>query len=139
MHPSDHQSTLKRQKLRVLVVDPDGGSADRLAAALKQRHGVSLVPSARAALSAMEPYPPDLVVTELDLPDGNGLELLSRIHQAAATRHVLLVVVTSRTLVRDKVAAFQAGADDYLVKPVNTLDFAKHVARLLQFRRIVQW
>lgn len=138
MHSSDYHPLLNRQMAHVLVVDPDGESAGRLAAALDRRQGIVVVPSARAALSAMEPQLPDLVVTELDLPDANGLELLTRLHQTAATRHVLLMVVTRRAAVRDKVAAFQAGADDYLVKPVGMQDFAKHVARLLQLRRILQ-
>src|SRR5262245_38113625 len=113
MHSTDHHPLLKRQMAYVLVVDQDRESTGRLAAALDRLQRAAVVPAARAALSAMEPQLPDLVVTELDLPDANGLEVLTRLHQTAATRHVLLMVVTHRVAVRDKIAAFQAGADDY--------------------------
>jgi two-component system OmpR family response regulator len=95
------------------------------------------VPTIQAATAAVRAWTPYLIVMELNLPDGDGLELLTRVHTAPATRHVLLMVVSQRRGVHDKIAAFQAGADDYLVKPVDLRDFEAHVLMVSKLRRIL--
>ncbi|HEX9057124.1 MAG TPA: response regulator [Ktedonobacterales bacterium] len=126
-----------RRGLFVLIVDPDQDSARRLAGALRQTDGVSLAGSAREALAIIQQRTPDLIVSELDLPDATGVELITRIHNAPTTRHVLLLVATARRSVGDKIAAFQAGADDYLVKPVDPQQFAHHVEMLSRFQQVI--
>src|SRR5947209_7036786 len=113
--------------MAVLFVDPDIAGARTLAQSIGGRCAVAVVASGREALGAIYYQAPDLVVTELDLPDMSGLELLSRIHGTAEIRHTLLMVVTKRASVHDKVAAFQAGADDFLIKPVTTERFDRHL------------
>lgn len=125
-----------RSALSVLFVDPDTSFAERLASVLRGRCVVAVVPTAQAAMAAMMVRMPTLVVTELDLPDRSGIELLAALRESPATRNILLLVVTSRTGVRDKVAAFQAGADDYLVKPIEPHRFETHVQLLSKFRQI---
>lgn len=123
--------------LAVLFVDPDRASAESLARALPGGT-VAVVPSAQAAWSAMQTRLPDVVVTELDLPGGGAIEFLASIRNTPATRHILLMVVTNRTLVGDKIAAFQVGADDYLVKPVDPHEFETHLLLVSRFRRVIR-
>jgi DNA-binding response OmpR family regulator len=96
-----------------------------------------IVPSAQAALIAIQMRMPDLIVTELNLPDANGIDLIGHLHHAPQTRNVLFLVLTARTSVRDKIAAFQAGADDYLVKPSNPQELAVHIQLLSRFQRVI--
>lgn len=125
-----------RDVLSVLFVDPDLAFAERLAGVLRGRCAVAVVPTAKAAIAAMMVRMPNLVVMELDLPDRSGVEMLSTLRSSPATHNVLLLVVTRRNSVPDKVAAFQAGADDYLVKPIEPVQFAMHVQLLSKFRQI---
>ena len=122
--------------LTVLFVDPDWASADRLARALPGAT-TAVVPSAQAAWSAMQTRLPDVVVTEIDLPGGGAIEFLASLRNAPATRHILLMVATTRALVGDKIAAFQSGADDYLIKPVDPHEFETHVMLVSRFRRVI--
>jgi DNA-binding response OmpR family regulator len=122
--------------LSVLYVDPDLAFAEQLASVLGRRGAVAVVPSANAARVAMRGRMPTLVVMELDLPDASGVELLATLRQAPATRNVLLMVITARRGIYDKIAAFQAGADDFLVKPVDPQQFEMHVQLLSTFRQI---
>ncbi|MGO8949441.1 MAG: response regulator [Ktedonobacterales bacterium] len=124
-------------QMTVLFIEPDQSSAGRLSRALTNVSAVAIVPSAHAALNAMSLHVPSLIVTEIDLPDVNGLELIAKIHSTPEMRHVLLLVVTNRSGVRDKINAFQAGADDYLVKPVDPEFFALRVQLLSRFRRVI--
>ena len=124
--------------MAVLFIDPDVASAERLAQTLRGRFAVAVVPSAQAARSAMSVRMPDLIVTELGLPDANGVDLIATLHSAPATRNVLVMVVTHRTSVRDKIAALQAGADDFLVKPVNAEQFETHFLLISRFRKVIR-
>jgi DNA-binding response OmpR family regulator len=121
----------------VLFIDPDLDSAERLARALPNLSAVAVVPTLQAALSAMNIRVPDLVVTEIDLPDGNGLEFVSRLLATPSTRRVLTIVLTRRTSFVDKIAAFQAGADDYLVKPVDADNLSTHIRLVSRFRQVM--
>jgi len=119
----------------MLIVDPDLSGAQQLASGLGRRHSVAVVGSAQEALHAIATRAPSIVVTELDLPDASGLELLAAVRGRPATRNAVLVAVTGRTAVRDKIAVFQAGADDCLIKPVDPQMFAERIEHLSNFRR----
>lgn len=127
----------KPSEIQVLVIDPDQAGARFLVSELKAPFMVTLVPSAEAARAVMSTRLPSIVVTELDLPGVSGLDLLSALHMDLATRHMLLVVLTTRANMRDKIAAFQTGADDYLVKPVDPRQFAQHIERVSLFRQVL--
>lgn len=125
-----------RRPWTVLIVDPDIEGAQRLAAALAPNL-IAVVDSARAAYEAIQAKMPDLIVTELDLPDMSGVEFIARIHSTPATRNVLLLVATRRTSVGDKIMAFQAGADDYLVKPLDPQHFVTHAQLVSRFLQVI--
>jgi len=137
--PDSVKSQLRRIRpaMTVLFLDPDIASAERLATTLRSQHQVVVVGSATEALAQVDRRIPDLIVAEIELPDANGLELVARWHVAPATRHTLLMIVTTRRSVRDKIAGLQAGADDYLVKPVEPPQFLTHVAAISRFRRLI--
>lgn len=127
----------QRPAMAVLFIDPDTEGAERLSRALRGVSAVAFVPTAQAAAAAMNTRMPNLIVLELDLPDVSGIEFITHLHNTPATRNVLIMVVTSRTGVRDKITAFQSGADDYLVKPVDPQQFAVHVQLLSRFRQVI--
>jgi CheY-like chemotaxis protein len=76
---------------------------------------------------AMEAIP-DLVLMDMTLPDIDGLEITRRLKTDERTRAVPIIVLTARAMPEDKKRAFEAGADDYDVKPVE-------IDRLLQKMR----
>ncbi|HEU5441218.1 MAG TPA: response regulator [Ktedonobacterales bacterium] len=127
-----------RDGLAVLFVDPDIVSAHRLAMALGGLlSNFAVAATAQAAVEAIRARIPDVIVTELDLLDARGVELIAWLHSMPATRHVLLLVLTAQASVMHKVAAFQAGADDYLVKPVEAGTLATHLRLLMRFRQVL--
>lgn len=121
----------------VTIVDPDLESSQRLAGVLRSACTVQSFRSAREAVATFEGHGPTLLVTELDLPDMSGFDLLKLVHTNPNFRHMLLMVITSRRSVTDKIAALQAGADDYLVKPLESRLFGEHVERLSRFRQVI--
>ena len=124
--------------MTLLFVDPDIASAERLARSLRGSYTVAVVASAQAASAAMRLRVPDVIVTELDLPDARGQNLIASLRHNPASRHVLLMVVTHRTSVQDKIAAFEAGGDDFMVKPVSVQQFEMHLQLVSRFRKVIR-
>ena len=122
------------QRLSVLFADASREHSEGLARALPPGWSWTVVTMAHSAMNAIHSQIPTVVVSELDLPDASGLEFVTRLHLTPATRHVLLMVVTQRSTISDKIAAFQAGVDDYLVKPVDPSLFSLHVQLLSRLR-----
>jgi DNA-binding response OmpR family regulator len=119
----------------ILVVDHDQNHVRHVASCLGAHFRVLPVSSMGHALPLIREVRPVVVLLELDLPDGDGLRLLRAIHQDPATYPVIVACVTHRASVRDKIAGFQAGADDYLVKPIDPATFLRHVLLLTHFHR----
>ncbi len=123
--------------LSVMIVDPDWESARQFAGYLASAQ-VMIVGSVAEAERVLQQRVPDLILTELDLPDNDGVRFVRAIHHSARTRHVLLVVVTRRDAIQEKIAALQAGADDFLVKPVDAQQFIAHVRAVSRFRQVLK-
>jgi len=89
--------------------------------------GVGSIADAEAALDTA-PY--DLMVLDLGLPDGDGLDLLKQLR--AADRHLPVLVLTARDGVDDRVKGLNAGADDYLLKPFAVEELTARLRALLR-------
>jgi two-component system, OmpR family, KDP operon response regulator KdpE len=110
---------------RILVVDDEPPIARTVGANLRARgHEVVTVASGTAALNAVETLDPDCVVLDLGLPGLHGLEVLRRLRTWSA---VPVVVLTATDAERDKVAAFEIGADDYVTKPFGMAELLARV------------
>ena len=124
--------------MRVLYVEDDPRDAELVThelAAHAPALALEVVPSLAAALGRLEPDPPfDLILTDLHLPDGNGVELLA--HIRARGWPVAVVLVTGGGDEDTVVTALKAGADDYVVKrPAYHGDLARTLAEAHQRHR----
>ena len=100
---------------RILVVDDEPQILRALGTNLKARgYDVDLAPTGEAALTLAARHHPDLVILDLGLPGIDGIEV---IHGLRGWTQVPIVVLSVREGERDKVAALDAGADDYVTKP----------------------
>jgi two-component system KDP operon response regulator KdpE len=105
------------QGLRVLVVDDERAIRRFLHAALTAQGYVVLeAPTAEAAIRSFTLERPDLVILDLGLPDLDGVEVTRRIREWS---DVPVIVLSVREQEMDKIAALDAGADDYLTKPFS--------------------
>jgi two-component system KDP operon response regulator KdpE len=103
---------------RVLVVDHDSLDADWLTSLLVSReYDVRAASDADQAMSAVRDWRPAAILTDLELPLVNGIELCRRVRQQS---NVPIIVVSGDSDARSEVAALDAGADDYIGKPFTT-------------------
>jgi two-component system KDP operon response regulator KdpE len=103
---------------RVLVVDDENAIRRYLRAALSaQGFAIYEAASGQEAINAVVSNHPDLIILDLGLPDFDGIEVTRRLREWSQTPIIILSV---REAENDKIAALDAGADDYLTKPFST-------------------
>jgi two-component system OmpR family response regulator len=113
------------EPLRVLVVDDEPHIANFLRLGLKyEGFSVSVADDGPAALQQVDRFKPHVVILDLRLPSVDGLEVAERLRRDP---DLLIIVLTARDQVQDRIAGLRAGADDYIVKP---FDFDELLARI---------
>ena len=103
---------------RVLVVDDEASIRRYLRAALGAQ-GLTVYETATGleAINAVLSHRPDIIILDLGLPDIDGIEVTRRLREWSQTP---IIVLSVREAEQDKIAALDAGADDYLTKPFGT-------------------
>jgi len=124
-----------RKAPRVLVVDDDPGLAEVIDLLLtREGYAAERAGTVREALERIAATEPDLVITDLKLPDGTGLDVISRLH--AERPELPVIMITSYSSLESAIGALRAGAVDYLIKPFDNDEFLHAVDRALNERRI---
>ncbi|MEU4446859.1 response regulator transcription factor [Actinosynnema sp. NPDC050801] len=116
--------------MRILVVEDDDRVARGLLTALRHAgYEVHRVATAAAALTAP---PADVVLLDLGLPDGDGLDVLRELRHRTGTA---IITVTARGEERERVLGLRLGADDYVVKPFGTAELLARIEAVLRRTR----
>jgi two-component system KDP operon response regulator KdpE len=110
---------------RILVIEDDAGIRN-VVRALLETHGYRIVEAETAARAEIEAraHKPDLLLVDLGLPDSDGLSVIRRVRSWSA---VPIVVLSARTQEEQKIAALDAGADDYVTKPFSAPELLARV------------
>jgi two-component system response regulator TctD len=104
--------------MRLLLVEDDPYLQENLVRSLSRRGlQVTSASTAAQAVSVWQSLRPDVVLLDLTLPDGDGLNVVSQVRQMGFTTPVL--VLTARATVGDRVLGLNSGADDYMAKPFD--------------------
>jgi len=114
--------------MRILLVEDDHRVATVMTSML-QRRGYE-VEHAATATAALAAAPCDLVLLDLNLPDGDGVEVCRALRARSA--HLGIIAVTARGEERDKVTGLRVGADDYVVKPFSMAELQARIEALLR-------
>jgi adenylate cyclase len=120
---------------KILVVDDTPQNIKVLDAILSPRgYRVATARSGPEALQKVQEEAPDLVLLDILMPEMSGYEVAQRLRADPSTQFLPIVMVTALGAQEEKVKAIDAGADDFLTKPVNQLELLARVKSLLRIK-----
>ncbi len=126
----------KPKKLNIVVVDDEERAVEGLVELLKL-DGFTVTGYSQPArvLDHLRREPVDLLLTDLKMPEMDGIELLQRVRTLDPA--ISVIMITGQGTVNDAVTAMKAGADDYLVKPINIDELEITIARVREKRELL--
>jgi two-component system, cell cycle response regulator len=130
-HPGD------TQRSRILVVDDHPDNVEIVQARLASRgFEVETATNGQEALDHVRANQPHLILLDVMMPLMDGYEVSRRIKNDPALPYIPIILVTARDSTQDKVEGLDAGADDYLTKPINFPELEARVRSMLRIKRL---
>jgi DNA-binding response OmpR family regulator len=122
---------------KILVVDDTPRNVKLLADLLSVKgYAVTTAVSGREALAKIDEELPDLVLLDVVMPEMSGYEVCRKIRDNAATKMLPVVMVTALDPSQERVKGIEAGADDFLTKPINQPELLARVQSLLRIKEL---
>lgn len=122
----ENQAAVKR----ILIVDDEPQIGEVVSAYLKQESFDTVVrANVASALAEIEQRRPDMMILDITLPDGSGLDILRRSHDG---RRIPTIMLTARSEEVDRIVGLELGADDYIVKPFSPREVVARVRAVLR-------
>jgi signal transduction histidine kinase/ligand-binding sensor domain-containing protein/AraC-like DNA-binding protein len=115
---SEHDSTSANKPL-VLVVEDDNDLREFMRENLSAKYNVLLAKDGKEGLSLALQNIPDMVISDVMMPNMDGIQLCKRLKSEQITCHIPIILLTRKNDIEDQIAGLKTGADDYLSKPFN--------------------
>jgi two-component system chemotaxis response regulator CheY len=124
---------------RILLVEDSASTRSFVRSALETSPALAPLEIVEAAsgfdaLRLLPRGPYDLVITDINMPDINGLELVQFIRKSDRHRSTALIIISTQSSPRDRNRGLSLGADDYLAKPLSAGELVAAVTRLVSAR-----
>ncbi len=124
-----------KSKARILIVDDSQESIDLLEYFLKPAgYNIDKANDGATALELVEKEPPDIILLDVMLPKINGYEVCEKLKKRQSTFHIPIIMITVLKELKDKIKALEAGADDFLSKPFDSVELLTRVKSLLRIK-----
>lgn len=113
------------QKISILIIEDEKSICDFISKTLNSHeYRVSVANNGKDGLTMITSALPDLVLLDLGLPDMDGLDVIKKTREWSS---LPIIVISARTQEKEKVAALDAGADDYITKPFGTFELLARI------------
>ncbi|MEW6567310.1 MAG: response regulator [Chloroflexota bacterium] len=123
-------------KEKILIVDDEPHTLRLVGLALDHEgYEIAVAQDADQAMAKVQAAVPDLIILDVMLPRVSGVELCQKLRQLPDTANVPIIMLSAKGEVADKIAGLKAGADEYVVKPVDMAELVARVAALLERTR----
>lgn len=125
-------------KAHIAVVEDDEAILEYLQAQLSSTFTVSIYHNGKEALPEIIKQQPELVISDIMMPEMNGNVLCTKLKSNVLTNHIPVILLTAMSREEDQLAGLQTGADAYIVKPFNMEILRRTILNLLSVRRTLQ-
>ncbi|MBI3480753.1 MAG: response regulator [Nitrosomonadales bacterium] len=121
----------ENEALQVLVVDDSLSARRSLVQVMKDAgYEVRTANDGLDAVNILEKFVPDIILSDMEMPRMNGLELTANVRHAEHTKHVPVIMITSRSTEKHRQMSASAGVNAHIVKPFSDAELLQHVVRL---------
>ncbi|MFN0016097.1 MAG: response regulator [Saprospiraceae bacterium] len=123
-------------KTHVLIVEDNADLRRLLQSYLEEKYRISTATNGREGLAALAAgLRPDIILSDVMMPVMDGIQMIERIKEQDALRHIPIIMLTARTDIKVKLKVLRLGVDDYLIKPFDEDELLARMDNLLRFSR----
>lgn len=133
-----NQAMSNQQRYTVLVIDDNVELREHLRETLKTAYRIMEAGDSQRGLELANHIQPDLIITDLLMPDVQDESLCYRLKQQENTSHIPIIVLASQDSLFSRVNSFYLGADDYMARPFELIELQIRIQNLIQSRRVLQ-
>ena len=126
------------RRQRIVIVEDDTEIRDYLAAELSSVYDVSVAENGRAGLSEVLKQQPDLVISDIMMPEMDGNEMCSKIKGNPSTNHIPVILLTAKSRDEDQLEGLEMGADAYVMKPFNMDILRRTIVNLIHTHQLLR-
>jgi signal transduction histidine kinase len=124
------------EKARILIVDDEPSARDTLEALLfAEGYDLASTASGQEVLDRLGGFAPDVILLDVMMPGMDGFEVCQRLKAEERWRHIPIILVTALDSKRDLARGLDAGADDFVHKPVNGIELRARVRSMLRIKK----
>lgn len=124
-------ATGSNKKLKVLLADDNADMREYVARLLSSKYDVTAVANGRLALQKIHDQIPDLIISDVMMPDIDGFELVQKIKSDTATSQTPVILLSARAGEEATLEGLQTGVDDYLIKPFSSRELLSRVESVI--------
>lgn len=123
------------EKKSILIVEDEPAIRFLLKDLLEENYILYEAENGRQAIELLKIVTPNLIISDVMMPDINGLELCNKVKNSPDTCHIPFILLSARGSVEQKTEGYDAGADAYIPKPFDTMHLLVRVRKLLEYRQ----
>lgn len=121
-------------KLSILIVEDDEDVRDYIANSFEDTYKIITARNGKEGLEAVRSALPDIVVSDIMMPEMDGLELCTEIKKDVTINHIPVILLTAKDSILDKEQGYDCGADSYITKPFSTKLLLSRINNILETR-----
>lgn len=123
------------KEIKVLVIEDNNDMRHFIKEQLEESYEVLEAINGKAGLKAAQKWNPELIITDLMMPQMDGITLCKKLKTNLTTSHIPVVMLTAKAGIENKLEGLETGADDYLIKPFNARELQLRCKNLIEQRQ----
>jgi len=121
-------------RVNILLIEDNTDLRNFLQMNLSDKYNILCAENGKTGLHTALTMMPDLIVTDIMMPDLDGISLCYQLKNNELTSHIPIILLTAKSTLTDKIEGIRSGADDYIIKPFNTDELKARISNLLLLR-----
>jgi CheY-like chemotaxis protein/AraC-like DNA-binding protein len=134
---SDEEEMQRSKDLNVLLVEDNDEIIDYVKNLLENKYNLLIAKNGREGINQVSGSHPDLIITDLMMPEMDGIEMTSQLKSDFATSHIPIIMLTAKSQIEDQIQGIETGAEAYILKPFNADYLLAVISTIIKQREIV--